>query len=45
MTMLKFLNQEGRYTYVASGSQLGVAKKKTMNGMMKPVILIGEEMI
>ena len=25
MTMLKFLNQEARYTYVASGSQLGVA--------------------
>ena len=25
MTMLKFLNQEGRYTYIASGSQLGVA--------------------
>ena len=25
MTMLKFLNQEERYTYVASGSQLGVA--------------------
>ena len=29
MTMLKFLNQEGRYTYVASGSQLGVALSKT----------------
>ena len=25
MTMLKFLSQEGRYTYIASGSQLGVA--------------------
>lgn len=25
LTMLKFLNQESRYTYVASGSQLGVA--------------------
>ena len=25
MTMLKFLNQEARYTYIASGSQLGVA--------------------
>lgn len=25
LTMLKFLNQEGRYTYIASGSQLGVA--------------------
>jgi len=29
MTMLKFLNQEGRYTYVASGSQLGVALMQT----------------
>lgn len=25
MTMLKFLSQESRYTYIASGSQLGVA--------------------
>ena len=29
MTMLKFLNQESRYTYVASGSQLGVALSET----------------
>ena len=29
MTMLKFLNQEARYTYVASGSQLGVALAET----------------
>ena len=29
MTMLKFLNQEGRYTYMASGSQLGVALTQT----------------
>ena len=29
MTMLKFLNQEGRYCYVASGSQLGVALSQT----------------
>ncbi|MBQ6770785.1 MAG: ATP-binding protein [Bacteroidales bacterium] len=29
MTMLKFLNQEGRYTYVASGLQLGVALTQT----------------
>lgn len=28
-TMLKFLNQESRYTYVASGSQLGVALSQT----------------
>lgn len=29
MTLLKFLNQEGRYTYIASGSQLGVALSQT----------------
>ncbi|MBR5716976.1 MAG: ATP-binding protein [Bacteroidales bacterium] len=29
MTMLKFLNQDGRYTYIASGSQLGVALAQT----------------
>ena len=29
MTMLKFLNQEGKYTYIASGSQLGVALSQT----------------
>ena len=29
MTMLKFLNQEGRYRFVASGSQLGVALSQT----------------
>ena len=29
MTMLKFLNQEGRYTYIASGSELGVALSQT----------------
>ena len=29
MTMLKFLNQESRYTYIASGSQLGVALAQT----------------
>ena len=29
MTMLKFLNQDARYTYVASGSQLGVALSET----------------
>ncbi|MCR5395599.1 MAG: AAA family ATPase [Bacteroidales bacterium] len=29
MTMLKFLNQEGRYTYIASGSQLGIALAQT----------------
>lgn len=29
LTMLKFLNQEARYTYIASGSQLGVALAQT----------------
>lgn len=29
LTMLKFLNQEGRYTYIASGSQLGIALSQT----------------
>ncbi|MBO4665085.1 MAG: ATP-binding protein [Bacteroidaceae bacterium] len=29
MTMLKFLNQEARYRFVASGSQLGVAMAET----------------
>lgn len=29
MTLLKFLNQDGRYTYIASGSQLGVALGQT----------------
>ena len=29
MTMLKFLNQEGKYRFIASGSQLGVALAQT----------------
>lgn len=29
MTMLKFLNQDGRYTYIASGSQLGITLSET----------------
>lgn len=29
MTMLKFLNQEGKYRFIASGSQLGVALSQT----------------
>lgn len=29
LTMLKFLNQEQRYTFIASGSQLGVALSQT----------------
>ena len=31
LTLLKFLADEGRYTYIASGSQLGVALKKTQS--------------
>lgn len=29
LTMLKFLNQENKYTYIASGSQLGVSLSQT----------------
>lgn len=29
MTMLKFLNRDGRYTYIASGSELGLALAET----------------
>lgn len=29
MTMLKFLNEDGKYTFIASGSQLGVALAET----------------
>ncbi|MCQ2211579.1 MAG: AAA family ATPase [Paludibacteraceae bacterium] len=29
LTMLKFLNQEGRFRYIASGSQLGIALSET----------------
>lgn len=31
MTMLKFLRQEGRYRFIASGSQLGVALSETQS--------------
>ena len=31
MTMLKFLNQEGKYRFIASGSQLGVALSQTLS--------------
>lgn len=30
LTMLKFLNEDGRYTYIASGSQLGVALSQNL---------------
>ena len=31
LTLLKFLNDDGRFTYVASGSLLGVTKHKTLS--------------
>ena len=31
MTMLKFLNEEGRYRYIASGSELGIALAQTQS--------------
>ena len=31
LTLVKFLMEEGKYTYIASGSQLGVALKKTQS--------------
>lgn len=31
LTMLKFLREEGRYTYIASGSLLGVSLKSTLS--------------
>ncbi len=39
MTMLKFLNQEGRYTYIASGSQLGVALSETASVPMGSIAM------
>lgn len=31
LTMLKFLHDEGRFTYIASGSQLGIALNETLS--------------
>lgn len=31
LTLVKFLMQEGRYTYIASGSQLGITLRKTQS--------------
>lgn len=31
LTLLKFLREEGRYTYIASGSMLGIALSKTVS--------------
>ncbi|MBR3303249.1 MAG: ATP-binding protein [Bacteroidales bacterium] len=42
LTMLKFLNQEGQYTYIASGSQLGVALSQTTSVPMGSIAI--EEM-
>ena len=37
LTMLKFLNKEGRYRYIASGSQLGIALAKSTSVPMGSV--------
>lgn len=39
MTMLKFLNQEGRYRYICSGSQLGIALKQTPSTPMGSIAI------
>ena len=39
LTLLKFLNQDGRYNYIASGSQLGIALSQT------PSVPLGSVMI
>ena len=39
LTLLKFLNQDGRYTFIASGSQLGIALAQT------PSVPLGSVMI
>ncbi len=39
LTMLKFLNQEGRYRFIASGSQLGVALSQTMSVPLGSVVI------
>ena len=40
LTMLKFLNQDGRYRYIASGSQLGIALKMTPSTPMGSVSIM-----
>lgn len=42
MTMLKFLNEEGRYSFIASGSQLGLALNQSTSVPMGSVTI--EEM-
>ena len=39
LTMLKFLNQDARYRYIASGSQLGIALKMTPSTPMGSVAI------
>lgn len=39
LTLLKFLNQDGRYRYIASGSQLGIALKMTPSTPMGSVAI------
>ena len=40
MTMLKFLNQEARYRFIASGSQLGVALSQTPSVPLGSVTIV-----
>ncbi len=39
MTLLKFLNEDGKYRYIASGSQLGVALSQTLSVPMGSVAI------
>ena len=39
LTLLKFLNQDGRFTYIASGSQLGVALAQTPSVPLGSVLI------
>lgn len=39
LTLLKFLNQDGRFTYVASGSQLGVALSQTTSVPLGSILI------
>ena len=39
LTLLKFLNQDGKYTYIASGSQLGIALAQTPSVPLGSVVI------
>lgn len=39
LTMLKFLNQEGRYRFIASGSQLGIALSQTPSVPLGSIVI------